>query len=48
MIRPLTDDSAINVSPSVCADGDQFAFTSDRSGTPQIYAESLDGGTRIA
>ena len=44
LIHSLTDNSAINVSPSVCAAGDQFAFTSDRSGTPQIYTESLDGG----
>ena len=44
MIRPLTDNRAINVSPSVCPDGGQFVFTSDRSGTPQIYAEGLEGG----
>lgn len=43
-IRALTQNRAINVSPSVCADGSQIAFTSDRSGTPQIYVESLDGG----
>jgi TolB protein len=44
MVRALTNNGAINVGPSVCADGDQFAFTSDRSGTPQIYTESLNGG----
>jgi TolB protein len=44
LVRSLTDNHAINVGPSVCADGGQFAFTSDRSGTPQIYTESLDGG----
>jgi TolB protein len=44
MVHPLTDNSAINVSPSVCSDGGQFVFASDRSGTPQIYAESLEGG----
>jgi TolB protein len=45
MVHPLTDNNAINVSPSVCADGGgNFVFASDRSGTPQIYAESLDGG----
>lgn len=44
MMRALTDNRAINVSPSVCAGGDQFVFTSDRSGTPQIYVESLAGG----
>jgi len=44
MVRELTHNSAINVSPSLCPDGGQFVFTSDRSGTPQIYAASLDGG----
>jgi TolB protein len=44
LIHPLTDNRAINVSPSACPDGGQFVFTSDRSGTPQIYAASLDGG----
>ncbi len=43
-IRALTQDRAINVSPSVCADGSRMAFTSDRAGTPQIYVESLAGG----
>jgi TolB protein len=44
MVRELTHNSAINVSPSLCPDGGQFVFTSDRSGTPQIYAASLVGG----
>jgi TolB protein len=44
LVHALTDNSAINVSPSVCPDGDQFVFTSDRSGTPQVYVEDLDGG----
>ena len=43
-IRALTQNRAINVSPSLCADGSRIAFTSDRSGTPQVYVESLDGG----
>ncbi len=43
-LRALTQNRAINVSPSVCANGSEMAFTSDRSGTPQIYVESLDGG----
>jgi len=42
-IRALTDNSAINVSPSVCRDGSQLAFTSDRSGTPQIYLMKVAG-----
>jgi TolB protein len=44
LVHSLTDNRAINVGPSVCTDGDQFAFTSDRSGTPQIYTQSIDGG----
>jgi TolB protein len=44
-IDGLTDNHAINVTPSVCAKGNQLAFASDRSGTPQIYVMDLDGGT---
>jgi TolB protein len=43
-INALTNNGAINVSPSACASGGEVAFTSDRSGTPQIYVMSLDGG----
>jgi TolB protein len=43
-IRALTDNSGINVSPSVCSDNDRLAFTSDRSGNPQIYVMNLAGG----
>jgi TolB protein len=43
-LRALTDNGAINVSPSVCSDGSQLAFTSDRSGNPQIYVMSMSGG----
>jgi TolB protein len=43
-IRTLTDNNAINVSPSVCTDGSRLAFTSDRSGTPQIYIMAIAGG----
>jgi TolB protein len=43
-IRALTDNHAINVSPSICGDGSTFTFTSDRSGTPQVYLSTLDGG----
>ena len=42
-IRTLTDNGAINVSPSVCSDGSQLAFTSDRSGNPQIYVMKMTG-----
>jgi TolB protein len=43
-IRALTDNGAINVSPSVCSDGSRLAFTSDRSGNPQIYIMRMSGG----
>ena len=43
-IRALTDNGAINVSPSVCSDGSRIAFTSDRSGNPQIYLMKMAGG----
>jgi TolB protein len=43
-IRTLTDDAAINVSPSECSDGNRLAFTSDRSGNPQIYLMNMAGG----
>jgi TolB protein len=43
-LAAITNNQAINVSPSVCADGTQLAFTSDRSGTPQIYVGNVNGG----
>src|SRR5260370_34982121 len=42
-LRRLTDTSGINVNPSICAKGKRLAFTSDRSGNPQIYVMDLDG-----
>ncbi|HJU10136.1 MAG TPA: hypothetical protein VJ728_04625 [Candidatus Binataceae bacterium] len=42
-IRALTNNAAINVSPSVCGDGSRLAFTSDRSGNPQIYVMKMTG-----
>ncbi len=47
-IRALTDNNGINVSPSVCSDGSQLAFTSDRSGDPQIYVMKMSAGRRSA
>ena len=44
VLRKLTDNGGINVSPSLSPDGHTLAFTSDRSGTPQIYTMSLEGG----
>jgi TolB protein len=43
-IRALTDNHAINVSPSPCMNGGEIAFTSDRTGNPQIYVMGLNGG----
>jgi TolB protein len=43
-IRALTQNGSINVNPSVCASGDQIAFTSDRSGNPQVYVMGMEGG----
>src|SRR5260370_38218923 len=45
-LRRLTDTSGINVNPSICAKGKRLAFTSDRSGNPQIYVMDLDGGAK--
>ena len=48
VIRRLTEDPGIEVSPSWSPDGRQIVFVSDRSGSPQIYildlkAENLAG-----
>lgn len=43
-IRALTNNHAINVTPSFCANGEQLVFASDRSGTPQIYVMDSNGG----
>ena len=40
----ITIINSINVNPAFSPDGGQLAFTSDRSGTPQIYVMSLGGG----
>ena len=42
-LKALTDEHAINVSPSPCFASDAFTFGSDRSGTPQIYVMNLSG-----
>jgi TolB protein len=43
-LKRLTHDPAIDTSPTWSPGGDQIAFTSDRSGTPQIYVMGADGG----
>lgn len=46
-VRRLTDDMAIDVSPTWSPDGNHLAFVSNRSGTPQIYIlEVASGKTR--
>ena len=42
-LRQLTDSNGINVSPAISPDGSTLAFTSDRSGTPQIWVMPLGG-----
>jgi TolB protein len=39
----LTDNPAIDTSPTWSPTGAQIAFTSDRSGRPQIYLVGVDG-----
>jgi TolB protein len=41
--RKLTNDPALDLSPSWSPDGKRLAFVSDRSGTPQIYLMNADG-----
>ena len=42
-LRRLTNNPASDVSPTWAPSGTQIAFTSDRSGTPQIYVMGVDG-----
>jgi TolB protein len=39
----LTDDAAIDTSPSYSPDGTQVVFESDRGGTQQLYVMGADG-----
>jgi TolB protein len=41
--RKLTNDPALDLSPSWSPDGRRLAFVSDRAGTPQIYLMNADG-----
>ncbi len=43
-LRRLTQNAAIDISPTWSPDGSQIAFVSDRSGAPQIYLMNRDGG----
>jgi TolB protein len=44
VIRRLTDEPGIEVSPSWSPDGKQIVFVSDRSGAPQVYILDLASG----
>ena len=42
-VRRLTNNPAIDTTPTWSPNGTQIAFTSDRAGTPQIYIVGADG-----
>ena len=42
-IRRLTNNPAIDTTPTWSPTGAQIAFTSDRTGSPQIYVMGADG-----
>jgi TolB protein len=44
-VRQLTGNAGINTEPAWSPSGDQLAFTSDRSGTPQLYLMEKDGSS---
>ena len=44
VIRQLTNEAGIEVSPAWSPDGKQIVFVSDRSGSPQIYIMDAAGG----
>jgi TolB protein len=47
-LRPVTDNRSFNLFPRWSPDGGQLAFTSYRTGSPQIYIRNLaDGKDRI-
>ena len=42
-VAQLTNDLGIDVAPAYSPDGSMMAFTSDRSGGPQLYVAAADG-----
>lgn len=46
VLTRITDDNAIDTEPTWSADGKTLYFTSDRSGSPQIYRVALNPGDR--
>lgn len=41
IVGKMTQSLGLNLSPTIRSDGTEFAFVSDRSGTPQIYVQKL-------
>ena len=46
-LKRITRSPLIDTEPVFSADGRSIFFTSDRSGSPQIYQTGLDGGDRV-
>lgn len=46
--RKVTDGVGLNLSPSISSDGKEMVFVSDRSGSPQIYVQSLGANAKAA
>ena len=46
-LRRLTNNPGIDITPTWSPSGTQIAFTSDRSGTPQIYVVGADGAEPV-
>lgn len=47
-LRPLTNDRARNLRPSISADGSKMAYVSDRGGDFDVYVKNLiDGADRV-
>jgi TolB protein len=44
-VKPLVADGALNVTPVLSPDGSILAYTSYRSGSPQVYLRNLASGT---
>jgi TolB protein len=45
-LKRLTNNRAIDVSPSWSPDGSRLAFVSDRTGAPQVYVMNADGSSQ--
>ncbi len=45
--KQLTVDPAMDIQPTVTPDGRFVAFTSTRSGTPQVWRMDIDGGNPV-